>query len=87
MTLTEGEYELSFEREVGNFIRCGLDVESKFVVRYVKNVNKNGRKGKQQLLSKIFMNKNNNETFERTYTYSTQHLIDYDDNQDILVTA
>lgn len=82
MTFSDGEYELVFEREIRNYIGFGLDAESKFVVRYVKNVYKNDRQGKQQLLSKIFMNIYNNETFEQTYTYSTQHLIDYDDNQD-----
>lgn len=82
MTFSDGEYELVFEREIGNYIGFGLDAESKFVIRYIKNVNKEDRQGKQKLLSKIFMNKYNNETFEQTYTYSTQHLIDYDDNQD-----
>lgn len=82
MTFSDGEYELVFEREFGNYIEFGLDAESKFVVKYIKNVNEDDRQGKQRLLSKIFMNKYNNETFEQTYTYSTQHLIDYDDNQD-----
>lgn len=82
MTFSDGEYELIFEKEIGNSVGFGLDVESKFVVRYIKNVNKEDRQGKQKLLSKIFMNKYNNETLEQIYTYSTQHLIDYDDNQD-----
>lgn len=82
MTFTNQDYELIFEREMGNCIGFGLDAEAKFVVRYVKNVYKEDKQGKQRLLSKIFMNKNDNETFEQTYTYSTQHLIDYNDNQD-----
>lgn len=82
MTFIDHDYELIFEREMGNCIGFGLDAEAKFVVRYVKNVYKEGKHGKQQLLSKIFMNKNDNATFEQTYTYSTQHLIDYNDNQD-----
>lgn len=82
MTFTDQDYELIFEREMGNCIGFGLDAEAKFVVRYVKNVYKEDRQGKQRLLSKIFMNKNDNETFEQTYTYSAQHLIDYNDNQD-----
>lgn len=82
MAFIDQDYELIFEREMGNCIGFGLDAEAKFVVRYVKNVYKDDRQGKQQLLSKIFMNKNDNATFEQTYTYSTQHLIDYNDNQD-----
>ena len=82
MTFTDGDYELIFEKETGNSIESGLDADSKFVVRYVKNVPVKDKQGKQQLLSKIFMIKNNNETLEQTYTYSTQHFIKYDDDQD-----
>lgn len=82
MTFFDGEYELAFEREIGNYIGRGLDAKTRFVVRYDKNVYEKDRQGKQQLLAKIFMNKNNAENFERLYTYSTQHLIEYDNNQD-----
>lgn len=82
MTFYDGEYELVFEREISNCVGFGLDAESKFVLRYNKNVNKKDKQEKQILLSKIFMNKDNNETLEQTYTYSVQHLIDYNDNQD-----
>ena len=82
MTFTDGDYELIFEREMENDIGFGLDANSKLVVRYVKNVPVRDRQGKQHLLSKIFETKNNNDTFEQKYTYSTQHFIEYDDDQD-----
>lgn len=77
MTFNNGDYELIFER-----VGFGVDTESKFVVSYVKNVYETDSQGKQQLLFKLFEIKSNNETLEQTYTYSPQHLIDYDDDQD-----
>lgn len=82
MTFTDGDYELIFEKEMGNSIGFGLNAKSKFVIRYVKNIREPDRCGKQRLLSKIFLAKNDDETFEQTYTYSLQRLIKYGDNQD-----
>lgn len=82
MTFTDGDDELIFEKEMGNSIGFGLDAKTKFVIRYAKNISKDGRRGKQLLLNNIYMIKNEGSTFNQLYTYGNQHLIEYDDNQD-----
>lgn len=82
MTFTDGDDELIFEKEMGNSIGFGLDAKTKFVIRYAKNISKDGRRGKQPLLNNIYMIKNEGSTFNQLYTYGNQHLIEYDDNQD-----
>lgn len=82
MTFTEGDYELTFEKEMGNSVGFGLDAKNKFAIRYTKNVQIKNQNAKQLLLSKIFMNKDDFETLEQNYTYSTQHFIKYDDQYD-----
>lgn len=82
MTFTEGDYELTFEKEMGNSVGFGLDAKNKFAIRYAENVQIKNQNAKQLLLSKIFMNKDDFETLEQNYTYSTQHFIKYDDQYD-----
>lgn len=67
---------------MGNSIGFGLDAETKFIIRYAKNIDKDSRRGKQPLLNNIYMIKNERSTFDQLYTYGNQHLIEYDDNQD-----
>lgn len=79
MTITEGEYELVFEREFPNSLNMFHSSRDgvKMAVRYVQNVNYDGRIEKQPLFNRIYKNKYKNlscrDSFEQTYTYGKQN--------------
>lgn len=81
MTITEGEYELVFEREFPNSLNMFHSSRDgvKMAVRYVQNVNYDGRIVKQPLFNRIYKNKYKNlscrDSFEQTYTYGEQNFI------------
>lgn len=74
-TFSDGNYDLIFERENSN--RCAVTTK----VRYLQNINRNGRNVKQPLLNKIYRN-SETSSFEQTYTYGLRNFIRLYDNQD-----
>lgn len=86
MTFTNGNYDLVFEREMPNSVGVFSSDGIKFVVRYLQNLEYDGRNVQQQLLAKIFTNKYNDEepssTFEQEYTYSSNNYVIKKDSQD-----
>ena len=86
ITFKNGEYDLVFEREfpnnVGHFIKDGV----KFAVKYLKQLNYNGKNVKQLLLTKIYKDKNfagyGNKTFEQSYTYGPGSYVKCNNVQD-----
>lgn len=75
------DYELTFEKERENYFGFGISADTRFVIRYKKNIKEGRKTGKQSLLTKIYQIKDSN-TFEQDYTYDLQHLINYNDRQD-----
>ncbi|HIR59681.1 MAG TPA: hypothetical protein IAB38_06485 [Candidatus Onthousia excrementipullorum] len=81
LTFIKDDYELTFEKERENYFGFGISADTRFVIRYKKNIKEGRKKGKQSLLTKIYQIKDSN-TFEQDYTYDLQHLINYNDRQD-----
>lgn len=86
LTFFDGEYELAFEREMPNSVGLFVNDGVKMTIRYLQNLEYDGRNVQQQLLAKIFTNKNNEEeldsTFEQEYTYSSNNYVIKKDSQD-----
>ena len=86
MTFTNGDYDLVFEREMPNSVGLFSKDGIKFVVRYLQNLEYDGRNVQQQLLAKIFTNKYNGKepasTFEQEYTYSSNNFVIKKNSQD-----
>ena len=80
LTFIKDDYELTFEKERENYFGFGISADTRFVIRYKKNIKEGRKKGKQSLLTKIYQIKDSN-TFEQDYTYDLQHLINYNDRQ------
>ncbi len=81
LTFIKDDYELTFEKERENYFGFGISADTRFVIRYKKNIKEGRKTGKQSLLTKIYQIKDSN-TFEQDYTYDLQHLINYNDRQD-----
>ena len=81
LTFIKDNYELIFEKERENYFGFGINADTRFVIRYMKNIKEGRKTGKQPLLTKIYQIKDSN-TFEQDYTYGLQHLIKYNDRQD-----
>lgn len=81
LTFIKDNYELIFEKERENYFGFGINADTRFVIRYIKNIKEGRKTGKQSLLTKIYQIKDSN-TFEQDYTYGLQHLIKYNDRQD-----
>ena len=81
LTFIKDDYELTFEKERENYFGFGISADTRFVIRYKKNIKEGRKTGKQSLLTKIYQIKDSN-TFEQDYTYDLQHLIKYNDRQD-----
>ena len=81
LTFIKDDYELIFEKERENYFGFGINADTRFVIRYIKNIKEGRKTGKQPLLTKIYQIKDSN-TFEQDYTYGLQHLIKYNDRQD-----
>ena len=81
LTFIKDDYELTFEKERENYFGFGISADTRFVIRYKKNIKEGRKTGKQTLLTKIYQIKDSN-TFEQDYTYGLQHLIKYNDRQD-----
>ena len=81
LTFIKDDYELIFEKERENYFGFGINADTRFVIRYMKNIKEGRKTGKQPLLTKIYQIKDSN-TFEQDYTYGLQHLIKYNDRQD-----
>ena len=81
LTFIKDDYELIFEKERENYFGFGINADTRFVIRYMKNIKEGRKTGNQPLLSKIYQIKDSN-TFEQDYTYGLQHLIKYNDRQD-----
>ena len=80
LTFIKDDYELTFEKERENYFGFGISADTRFVIRYKKNIKEGRKTGKQSLLTKIYQIKDSN-TFEQDYTYDLQHLINYNDRQ------
>lgn len=80
LTFIKDDYELTFEKERENYFGFGISADTRFVIRYKKNIKEGRKTGKQTLLTKIYQIKDSN-TFEQDYTYDLQHLINYNDRQ------
>ena len=81
LTFIKDDYELIFEKERENYYGFGISADTRFVIRYKKNIKEGRKTGKQSLLTKIYQIKDSN-TFEQHYTYDLKHLIKYNDRQD-----
>ena len=81
LTFIKDDYELIFEKERENYFGFGINADTRFVIRYMKNIKEGRKTGKQPLSTKIYQIKDSN-TFEQDYTYGLQHLIKYNDRQD-----
>ena len=81
LTFIKDDYELTFEKERENYFGFGISADTRFVIRYKKNIKEGRKTGKQSLLTKIYQIKDSN-TFEQDYTYDLKHLINYNDRQD-----
>ena len=89
MTFTDGEYELVFEREMPNSVGFVIQDGIEMSIKYLQNITHNDKVVKKQLFRKIYKiyeNKSNNEnfnsSFERFYTFGTQHRIKWGNSQD-----
>lgn len=70
MTFIDGDYELSFERTMANPVVISANHDVSLAVRYLKNIERNGKNGKQLLFTKIYcFNSLNCNTFEQEYDY------------------
>ena len=86
MTFTEGEYDLTFEREMPHSVSLFANDEVKMAIRYLQNLVYEGRNVKQSLLNKIYENSYRSgkvdDTFEHTYTYGRPRFIKWNGSQD-----
>ncbi len=86
ITFINGIYNLIFEREIINSEDLYSNGKIKFTIRYLQNLEHNGRNVKQQLLTKIFANKYKEKgivnTFEQEYTYSFNNYVRANNSQD-----
>lgn len=84
LTFFDGEYELTFTREMPNSV-FGND-EFKMVVEYSQNVVYDGKNVKQPLFTRVYKNSYKNkkifETFDNAFTYGPNHFIKWEGSQD-----
>ena len=81
MTFINGDFELTFEREMANSVGLFTINENRMAIRYLQNTICDGRNIKQPLFAKIYSNNNKNEAFEQTYTYSPINFIEWNNTQ------
>ena len=86
LTFKDEDYELTFERENINSVGISSSSGAVIIIRYLQNINYNGKNVKQPLFNKIYKNSYRYEncigSFEQTYTYGMSNFIRLHDTQD-----
>ncbi len=86
MTFTDGDYELVFEKEIGNSVNMFFKQGVKFSIKYLQNIMDHGKVVQQPLFTKIYKDsskdKNENAFFEQLYTYGGTYSRKEEDTQD-----
>ena len=86
MTFNDGEFDLVFEREFTNSVDLFINNGIQFAVRYLQQLNHNGRNVQQHLLTRIYKDSyrdgKHTDSFEQFYTYGINHYVKYKDTQD-----